>query len=113
MKRLAAAILVLCFLAVSRGYCQVEEILAQGKVTDARTRKGVKATIEYSSIPTGSISGKFYDSTFSFSLFGSAKYKITAAATGYNPKTIIITPDDISADKKLIREIKLVPSGET
>ena len=80
---------------------------------DARTSKGVRANIRYSSIPIGSISGRFYDSTFSFSIFGTARYKITAEASGYNARTIIIDPEEIGGDKQLINDIRLVPSGET
>ncbi len=90
-----------------------EEILAFGKVTDSRTSKGIKANVRYSSIPTGSIFGRFSDSTFSFPIFGTAKYQITAEAKGYNPRTVIVDPKDIDANKKVQRDIILTPSGET
>lgn len=89
------------------------EILAVGKVTDARTGRGVKATIKYSSIPTGSIFGRFSDSTFTFSIFGTARYQITASADGYNPRTVIVDPKDINADNKVVRDIALSSKGET
>lgn len=92
---------------------QESDIQAQGKITDARTGKGIRSQIRYSSIPTGSITGRFNDSTFSFPIFGTAKYQITAEAQGYNPKTIIINPKDIDADKRILREIRLSPKGET
>lgn len=92
---------------------QYAEMTAEGKVVDARTRKGVKANVRYSSLPTGSITGKFYDSTYSFSIFGTARYEITAEAKGYNPRTIVINPSEIGTDKKLVSEIKLMPSSET
>src|SRR5688572_13200795 len=92
---------------------QTDEILAQGKVSDSRTGKGVKANIRYSSIPTGSIFGRFSDSTFSFSIFGTAKYQITASAEGYNPRTVIVDPKDIDANRKVMRDISLTPKGET
>lgn len=94
-------------------YGQVDEILAQGKVSDARTGKGIRASIKYSSIPTGSIFGRFNDSTFSFSIFGTAKYQITAEAKGYNPKTVIVDPKDVNAEKKVLRDILLTPKGQT
>jgi OOP family OmpA-OmpF porin len=97
----------------SASYAQESEMLAEGKVTDARTNKGVIASIRYSSIPTGSITGKFNDSTFSFPIFGTARYQITAEATGYNPRTIIVSPKDINESKRIERDIKLTPSGET
>lgn len=99
-------------LAFGFAYAQ-EEILAQGKITDSRTSKGIKANVRYSSIPTGSIFGRFSDSTFSFPIFGTAKYQITAEAKGYNPRTVIVDPKDIGANKKVQRDIILTPSGET
>ena len=89
------------------------DIQAVGKVTDARTGKGLKASIRYSSIPTGSIFGRFSDSTFTFSIFGTARYQITASAEGYNPRTVIVDPKDINADNKVIRDIALSSKGET
>lgn len=92
---------------------QDSEITAEGKITDSRTNKGIKAGIRYSSIPTGSIFGRFSDSTFSFPIFGSSKYQITAEAKGYNPRTVIVDPKDIDANKKIIRNIELTPAGQT
>jgi OOP family OmpA-OmpF porin len=90
-----------------------DEITAQGKVSDSRTGKGIKASIRYSSIPTGGISGRFNDSTFSFPIFGTAKYQITAEAKDYNPRTVIVDPKDIDAQKRVLRDISLTPSGQT
>lgn len=92
---------------------QDDEMLAWGKILDATTHKGVSANIRYSSIPTGSIYGKFVDSTFSFPIFGVVKYQITAEASGYNPRTVILDPRDIGEVRKVIRNIVLTPSGET
>jgi OmpA-OmpF porin, OOP family len=89
------------------------DIQAVGKITDARTGKGLKANIRYSSIPTGSIFGRFSDSTFTFSIFGTARYQITASAEGYNPRTVIVDPKDINAENKVIRDIALSSKGET
>lgn len=110
-----------CFFAsclvvtITSTFCaaQSQPIFAQGKVTDARTSKGIKAKIRYSSIPTGSIVGKFSDSTFSFEIFGTAKYQITAEAAGYTPRTVIVDPKDIDSNRRLLRDIVLMPSGET
>ena len=100
--------------SLALGFCHAqEEILAEGKITDSRTSKGIKANVRYSSIPTGSIFGRFSDSTFSFPIFGTAKYQITAEAKGYNPRTVIVDPKDIGANKKVQRDIILTPSGET
>jgi outer membrane protein OmpA-like peptidoglycan-associated protein len=95
-------------------FSQESEFHAEGKVTDSRSGRGIKASIRYSSIPTGSITGRFSDSTFSFALFGTAKYQISVEAPGYNPKTIIVTPKDIDAStNKVIRNISLSAKGET
>jgi outer membrane protein OmpA-like peptidoglycan-associated protein len=99
---------------LASGFCFAqEEILAEGKITDSRTNKGIKANVRYSSIPTGSIFGRFSDSTFSFPIFGTAKYQITAEAKGYNPRTVIVDPKDIGADNRVQRDIVLTPAGET
>jgi OmpA-OmpF porin, OOP family len=111
MKKISLSFLVFS-LSVCSCYAQ-EEILAQGKITDSRTSKGIKANVRYSSIPTGSIFGRFSDSTFSFPIFGTAKYQITAEAKGYNTRTVIVDPKDIGPDKKVLRDITLTPSGET
>lgn len=103
------------FVLLSASVCsaQTDDLLAYGKVTDARTNKGIKANIHYSSIPTGSIHGDFNDSTFSFQIFGTARYKITAEAQGYTTKTIIVDPKDIDVDKKaVVKDIKLSRSGD-
>lgn len=92
---------------------QVDEIIARGKVTDASTGKGITAKIRYSSIPTGSLFGRFNDSTFSFSIFGSAKYQITAESAGYNPKTVIVDPKEVDTNNILQRDIHLTPKGQT
>ena len=89
-----------------------EAMLAWGKVLDATTQKGVSANIRYSSIPTGSIFGRFNDSTFSFPIFGVVKYQITAEAKGYNPRTVILDPKDIGELRKVVRNIVLTPAGE-
>jgi OmpA-OmpF porin, OOP family len=100
-------------LAFFTSTAQTSDITATGRVMDSRTGRGVKASIRYSSIPTGSIFGRFNDSTFTFSIFGTAKYQITASAEGYNPRTVIVDPKDIDTDKKVIRNISLTPKGET
>ncbi|MBA4058607.1 MAG: hypothetical protein C0490_28080, partial [Marivirga sp.] len=111
MKKLMSTSIFL--LTVFYANAQADEILAEGKVTDSRTGKGIKANIRYSSIPTGGITGRFTDSTFSFPIFGTAKYQITAEAKGYNPRTVIVDPKDINADKKVMRDFSLTPSGQT
>jgi OOP family OmpA-OmpF porin len=92
---------------------QAPEVIVKGNITDARTGKGVKANVRYSTIPMEGIKGRFSDSTFSFPIFGSAHYQITTSAEGYNPKTIIVSPEDIDANNSIIRSIKLTPKGQT
>jgi outer membrane protein OmpA-like peptidoglycan-associated protein len=106
------SIIILSLLSVVL-HAQNSDITAEGKVTDSRTNKGIKAGIRYSSIPTGSIFGRFNDSTFSFPIFGSSKYQITVEAKGYNPRTVIVDPKDIDVNKKIIRDIQLTPVGQT
>ena len=113
MKQIFFYLLLIALTLSYQLYAQDSEISAEGKVTDSHTNKGVTARIRYSSIPTGSIFGRFNDSTFSFSIFGSSKYQITAEAKGYNPRTVIVDPKDIDVNKKVIRDIPLTPTGQT
>jgi OmpA-OmpF porin, OOP family len=92
---------------------QTEEIAVKGSVTNAVTGKGIKAMIIYKSMPTGGISGRFNDSTFKFSIFGTARYQITAEAKGFIPRTVIVDPKDIDASKTLQRDIQLTAEGQT
>jgi outer membrane protein OmpA-like peptidoglycan-associated protein len=105
---LLIAILTLCALST---FAQEPTITAEGKVLDALTRKGVKARIQYKSIPTGSITGRFNDSIFSFSIFGSSKYQIVASADGYIDGTAIVDPKTMDADRKVVRNIILTKKG--
>ena len=89
-----------------------QQITVQGKSVDALSSKGVKSKISYKSYPTGGISGSFNDSTFSFGIFGSSKYQVTAEAADYIPRTIIVDPKD-ATDGKTLRDIPLVPTGQT
>jgi outer membrane protein OmpA-like peptidoglycan-associated protein len=110
MKKLA---FVLAFSGLAIGANgQDAEILAWGKILDAKTHKGIEANIRYSSMPTGSINGKFVDSTFSFPIFGVARYQITAEAKGYNPRTVILDPNDVPEGTEVTKNIVLTPSGE-
>jgi OmpA-OmpF porin, OOP family len=112
MQKICTLVFVFTLLAITVA-AQSSDIVAKGKVTDSRTGKGLKANIRYSSIPTGSIFGRFNDSTFTFSIFGTAKYQITASAEGYNPRTVIVDPKDIDQENKVVRDITLTPKGET
>lgn len=106
-------VLLLCFAIPAIGQESSEKKIT-GKVIDAKTGKAIKAAIRYSSIPTGSIFGRFNDSTFAFSVFGSAKYQITAEAAGYNPYTVIIDPGKVTGPGiPILRDIILTRKGET
>jgi OOP family OmpA-OmpF porin len=89
---------------------QVQEITVEGQVLDALNRKGIKSSIRYKSYPTGGISGRFNDSTFSFTIFGSSKYQVTAEADGYIPLTIIVDPKE-SVNNKIQRNILLTSTS--
>lgn len=95
MKAISGSI-VLSVLCMLQAHAQSDEIIARGKVVDAATGKAVMAKIRYSSLPTGSIYGRFNDSTFAFSIFGSARYEITAESAGYRPKTVIVDPAEVA-----------------
>src|SRR6185295_10322174 len=86
---------------------QTAEITAVGKVTQAITGKGIRAKILYKSMPTGGITGRFHDSTFRFPIFGTAKYQITAEVKGFIPRTVIVDPKDIDANRQVVRDIIL------
>ena len=105
--------LILFVFLTLAGQSQTSKISAEGKITSAVSGKGVKAKISYKSIPTGSITGRFNDSTFSFPIFGTAKYLILAEAPGFLPTSAIVDPKDIDANHKVIRDILLTPEGQT
>jgi OmpA-OmpF porin, OOP family len=107
MKRLLAYFLVLMAHA---GFAQT--ITVKGNVVDAIRGKLLKSKISYHSYPTGGISGSFNDSTYSFSIFGSAKYQVTAEAEGYIPRTIIVDPKE-AVDLVISRDISLSSKGQT
>jgi OOP family OmpA-OmpF porin len=106
------ALLLALFCAGLQAFAQNEGVLAWGKVLDARTYKGIAANIRYSSMPTGSIFGRFVDSTYSFPVFGSARYQITAEAKGYNARTVILDPRKSTDLQKITQNIVLMPEGD-
>jgi outer membrane protein OmpA-like peptidoglycan-associated protein len=113
MKNALFYFVLIFVFAVPPCNAQSSDITVKGKITDSRTGKGIKANVRYSSIPTESITGRFNDSTFSFLIFGTAKYQITVGAEGYNPKTIIVAPKDIDANNNIVRDVMLTPKGQT
>ena len=104
---------VLLFVVFVTAYqLHAQEITVQGKVISSLDGKAIKASIQYKSYPTGGISGRFNDSTYSFTIFGSSKYQITAEASGYLPRTVIVDPKE-SVNGIIQRDIALTISGET
>ncbi len=89
-----------------------QEILVKGDVVDAIRNKKLKSKIVYKSYPTGGISGSINDSTFSFSIFGSSKYQVTAEAEGYIPRTVIVDPKE-AVNQVIKRDIELTARGGT
>ncbi len=106
-------IICLFLLAALRSMSQNSEIMAVGRVVDARTGKGIKSSIFYKSLPTGGITGRFNDSTFSFPIFGTAKYQISVEAKGYIPRSAIVDPKDIDANRRVVRDVMMTPEGQT
>jgi len=107
--------IIVLFLFISRqSFAQINgEIIVSGKVKEVASGKPVKAKITYLSVPTGSMKGTFNDSTFSFSVFGSSKYQLTATADNYIPKTILVDPKSFEGKDKIVRDIILTPQGQT
>lgn len=89
-----------------------QDIVVQGRVSGGLGNKLIKSAIVYKSYPTGGISGRFQDSTFHFTIFGSSKYQITAEASGFIPRTVIVDPKE-AIDGIITRDIVLTMSGET
>lgn len=89
-----------------------QEITVKGKVVNAFGGKAISALVVYKSYPTGGISGRFNDSTFSFSIFGSSKYQVTASANGFIPRTVIVDPKQ-AANGVIQHDIALTTTGET
>jgi outer membrane protein OmpA-like peptidoglycan-associated protein len=106
-------VLLAASLAIAQGaISQNVEITVQGKVTQAVSHEGVKAKVFYKSYPTGSISGTFNDSTFSFTIFGSSKYVITAEAAGHITAGVLVDPKE-ARNNLITRDIELTPTGQT
>ena len=99
-------ILVLLLLLINAAFTVAQTITVEGKVVNALNNKKIKATIRYKSYPTGGISGLFLDSTYTFTIFGSSKYQITAQAEGFVDHTVIISPNE-AVDGKIFRDIAL------
>jgi len=89
-----------------------QEITVKGDVIDAIRGKKLKSKVVYKSYPTGGISGTMNDSTFSFSIFGSSKYQVTAEAEGYIPRTVIVDPKEAKGNI-ITRNIELTSTGGT
>jgi OmpA-OmpF porin, OOP family len=81
-------------------------------VIDISSGKAAIASINYKSLPTGGITGRFKDSTYSFSIFGASRYEVTAEVPGYIPAVVIVDPKG-SAEGEVIRDLHLTPRGKT
>lgn len=92
--------------------CSAQDITVTGNVVDAVLGKPLKGRIVYKSYPTGSISGSMNDSTFTFQIFGSSKYQVTAEVNGYIPRTIIVDPKE-AINNVITRDISLTSLGAT
>lgn len=103
-------LIVLLFIVPS--ICLSQEITVKGNVVDPIRGKQLKSKIVYKSYPTGSISQTFNDSTFTFGIFGSSKYQVTAEAEGYMPRTIIVDPKE-AVNNVINRDIELTSLGGT
>lgn len=88
-----------------------QELSVKGRVMSALDGKPIKAAIQYKSYPTGSITGRFNDSTYTFAIFGSSKYQITAESSGFLPRTVIVDPKE-AINGVITRDIALTISGE-
>lgn len=104
-------VLVIILLFVTE-WCTAQNITVKGNVVDAVRGKSLNAKIVYKSYPTGGISETFRDSTFTFLIFGSSKYQITAEAEGYIPHTVIVDPKE-ARDGIINRDIALTSKGGT
>lgn len=100
---------LLCMFALS---ASAQNITVKGNVVDAVRGKLLKSKIVYKSYPTGGISETIRDSTFTFLIFGSSKYQITAESEGYIPHTMIIDPKE-ARDGVINRDISLTSKGGT
>ncbi len=105
-------LVVQLFLISGICYSQNSEIIVQGKVKQAISGKAIIAKVVYKSYPTGSLSETFNDSTFSFSIFGSSKYFVTAEAPDHIKGGILIEPEDAKGNRISV-EIQLTPKGQS
>jgi OmpA-OmpF porin, OOP family len=107
MKKILSVLMVLIPLITFS-----QEITVKGNITDPARNKLLKSKIVYKSYPTGSISGTINDSTFTFQIFGSSKYQITAETDGYMPRTVIVDPKE-AVGSVITRDIQLTSLGQT
>jgi len=112
MKKTVGILLFISMSAKAQETPKPQEINVHGKVKQAISGKGVKSKIMYKSYPTGSISGTFYDSTFSFSIFGSSKYVITAEAAGHITNAVLVDPKE-AKNNEINKSFEITPTGQT
>jgi OmpA-OmpF porin, OOP family len=112
MNAIKFFLFTMCLVVLDKTRSQNDQIVVRGKVKQTTSGKGVVSKIIYKSYPTGSLTGSFMDSAFSFSIFGSSKYQITASADGYIPRTVIVDPKE-SKNSGIMRDIELTPTNQT
>jgi OOP family OmpA-OmpF porin len=110
-------LLWLALASVSPGFLDAQaqvagEITIKGRVVDISTGRAIKANIRYKSLPTGGITGRFTDSTYSFSIFGSSRYEVTAELPNYIPAVAIVDPNAATSGV-VVRDLHLTPKGQT
>jgi OOP family OmpA-OmpF porin len=104
---------VVWMMGVCVAYGQANEVVISGKVINLATGKAIRARISYKSLPTGGLTGSFNDSTFRFSVFGTAKYQITAQAEGFLPRTVMVDPRELGGRTGFTRNLELTEKGKT
>jgi OmpA-OmpF porin, OOP family len=93
-------------------FAQTGEIEVSGRVIDGRSNQPMRAEVRYRSIPTGSLTGVFNDSIFSFVIFGTASYELTVKAAGYTQRTVLIDPSKKRNLPRISQDIVLIPKNE-
>jgi OOP family OmpA-OmpF porin len=102
----------LSLLTLITASASAQQQFVEGRIIDASSGKGIKAKVTYATLPTGSLSGTMKDSLYSFTVFGTARYEVTADAAGYNPRTIVVDPAKQKDDEVVFADIMLVPKAE-
>jgi outer membrane protein OmpA-like peptidoglycan-associated protein len=107
-------ILIGCLIVSTEVFSQIDgEIVIHGRVIDITTKKGIRAHVSYKSLPTGSLTGRFNDSTYKFSIFGASRYELRVEEPGYIPTVTIVDPKYAGQTGEVVRNVVLIPQGQT